>query len=109
MSKKKDLEEFEVLMDDLRQMVYDLDERDRKRAEKEQNKLLSELPEWREYQRESRKNGKRAKHNKEFFKKLEANKAKANYKKVYQIERSTNSLQPKPESLLDKFKNWLRS
>lgn len=76
-----------------------------KQQEREQNKILADLPEWQEYKRESRQHSKKAKHNKEFFKKLPENKAKYNYKqhKVSPVIETAEK-----RTLWQCFMDWLR-
>ncbi len=109
---KKDLEQFDALMEDMELMINDLDERDRRTVEHSQKKLLQSIPEWREYQQESRKNGKKARHNKKFFKKNLSNEYKIEYKKqrrMQRIQRKQAITNPDDNNLLTKIKRWLSS
>jgi hypothetical protein len=111
MSKKKDLENFDKLMDDLLQMSDDLDERERHQKEKEHEAILSDLPEWQEYRRNSRINSKKANHNKEFFKKQADSETKADYRQKHRNERLAVHLQedeaPEKRSLIKRFIDWI--
>lgn len=79
-----------------------------KRQEREQNKILQDIPEWQEYKRESRTNGKKAKHNKEFFKKSSNSEAKRKYKTNSRLNVIAPVAEPKEHSMWQKLINWLR-
>ena len=75
------------------------------KVEREQNKILEEIPEWQEYKRESRQNGKKAKHNTEFFKKTSNKEARRNYKMSTQLITSETAKKNIWQTMVD----WFRS